>query len=237
MRRGGLIVALCALAMLPASRAVAQSALPDPFTARGNEPSWSLRLSAGKVLLSILGEPGDLSAPLPEPERVDRATLRFTIKGNGRMAVIDVSDTVCADTMTGMPFPWHVAVAADGRRFVGCGGDTLDVIRGEWQVERIDDRPLLGDSLVTVVFADPDRLYGQAPCNRFVATFALNGEGLSVAQAATTEMACSAGLMDEERLFLAVLAGAVRCSVSEDGKLVLHTSDARTIVARRKSGR
>ena len=176
---------------------------------------------------------GDLSAPAPNPERVDPTTLRYTLTAAGRTAVIDVSQTICADTMTGMPFPQTLIVTVDGYRLAGCGGDSLEVIRGEWQVERIDDLPIVDGSKVTLVFVDPNLAHGQASCNRFVTNFTLNGEGLSIGPVTSTDMACLPAWIDQEHLFFEVLAQIARRTIGEGGKLILHSRDARTIVARR----
>lgn len=85
----------------------------------------------------------------------------------------------------------------------------------------------------SLALVDPNPIHRRASCSRFLATFTLNGEGLTIAPLAATEMACFAALMDQERLFLEVLTQIARCTFGEDGKLVLLSRDARVIVARR----
>ena len=61
----------------------------------------------------------------------------------------------------------------------------------------------------------------------------LTGESLTISQAATTMMACPQPVMEQEALFLAVLTGTTRCTITADGTLTLHAGDGRTLTARR----
>ena len=65
------------------------------------------------------------------------------------------------------------------------------------------------------------------------AQYTLTGEGLTVAKAGGTMMACDAGVMQQESLFLDVLRNVRGFDLREDGALVLRAGDGRTIIARR----
>lgn len=109
-----------------------------------------------------------------------------------------------------------------------------DVLQGtRWRVVSVDGAALpAGRSPVTVEFTEPGRLAGQAPCNRFMASYDLEGDGFRVGQAASTMMACEPELMRAEQAFLDLLGQVQRRFVTGDA-LQLVTGDNRQIYAER----
>lgn len=205
----------------------------DELRARGNEPGWSLVLSGGRVTLTTGEGQRTAWAPLPVAERIDPVTVRYAAIAEGRPLVVTVTDALCADTMTGMPHPRQVTVEHDGRTLVGCGGEPISLLRRrEWKVATIAGRPVQAGAEPTLAFGADNRVTGMASCNRFGAGFKLTGEGLSIERAFSTMMACPQPLMEQEALFLDILAKVVRFRLEPDGALVLEATDGRAIVAR-----
>lgn len=201
------------------------------FSARGNEPGWSLNVTDDTiVLLADYGE-RRVAAPKPQGEKHDGVT-RYSIPAEELSIVIE--DALCADDATGMPHPNRVTVHLGERTFTGCGGEPSALLIGpEWVVEDINNGGIIDASRATLNFAEDGRVFGRASCNTYNAQYALTREGLTFGMAATTRMACAPALMQQEQRFLDALAGAVRFEIDETGALILHTTDGRRILARR----
>lgn len=110
-------------------------------------------------------------------------------------------------------------------------GDALQGTR--WRVISVDGAALPeGRSPATIEFTEPGRIAGQAPCNRFMASYDLEGDGFRVGQAASTMMACEPALLEAEQAFLDLLGQVQRRFVTGDA-LQLVTADDRQIYAER----
>jgi heat shock protein HslJ len=107
---------------------------------------------------------------------------------------------------------------------------------GAWLVSafRREDElaaPLSGTSL-TAVFDESGRVFGSAGCNRFTAAYTAAGTEVRITAAGSTRMFCGdpPGVMEQEAVFLAALAQAVRFRL-EDGSLQLLDAAGSVLVA------
>jgi heat shock protein HslJ/uncharacterized lipoprotein YbaY len=204
-----------------------------PYRATGHEPGWRLDITARTMTLVADDERTRIEAPTPVAEPGEGFT-RFRAPAAGVGLVATIFERPCTDSMTGMPYPNAVTVAFAGRTLAGCGGDPATLLRGaEWVVADLAGRRVIERSRATLAFDADGRVSGRGSCNRYTATYALTGEGLTIAKPASTMTACAPALMQQERLFFDLLAQVRRFSFSADGALVLHTEDGRTIAARR----
>lgn len=78
-----------------------------------------------------------------------------------------------------------------------------------WLVVSVAGEAVAAQPPATFRFEADGRVSGSTGCNRFMASYTLEGQSLRFSQAAGTRMACPAGLMAQEERFLAAL-GAVR---------------------------
>lgn len=202
------------------------------LVARGNEPGWRLDLDRDTLTLSWDYGAGKLAAATPEAVRSERLTSYGLRVGERRLAVA-VHDRLCSDDMTGMPYPQQVIVSIDDRSLRGCGGNPQDLLLGEWRVEDLDGRGVVDRSHATVVFSDDGRLGGRGSCNSYGGAFTLTGESLSVGQLHSTLMACAESLMVQEQRLFELLEVVQRFEIADDGALILHTHDGRSLTARR----
>ena len=231
MTRTLLAAATGVLVLAHGLHAAAASALR--LRAQGNEPGWSL----------VVDETG-LELTLAHGERRLRAAS-FTVDGSGGTQVYravaagetieaTVTDRLCTDTMSGVPHPQTVELVAGAQRLAGCGGDPATLLQGgEWTVETIAGAPLVAGSSVTLTFDAEGHAYGKASCNRYTGGYKLTGEGLNLGPLASTMMACTTELMDQESRFLELLAQVRDFAVADDGALSLRAADGRAIAARR----
>jgi heat shock protein HslJ len=97
---------------------------------------------------------------------------------------------------------------------------------GTWTVEWIGDRPVIDSSPAAMTFGAENRLAGNASCNQFFATFALNGDQLTITLAGVTRKLCPPALLEQEQRFLAAVEAVARAEI-RNGLLYLYDVDQR----------
>ena len=227
----------CASSSPPASGGVQSDIISSSdtssFRASGNEPGWRLDITEDSMTLLLDNGQSRVAAAKP-PVQMTGDRRRYVATAAGRSLTASVADSICSDTMTGMPHPNTVVVEFGDRTLRGCGGEPSALLRGpEWVVEHLDGGGVIDRSSVTIQFGDDGRISGRASCNRYFGTYALTGERLVVSQLAATKMACAPPLMTQESRFLDLLGNAQRFSLTSDGALQLHSADGGTLTARR----
>ncbi len=191
-----------------------------PMTLRGNEPGWVATLAPEGITLST--EAGDrVTTPLPAPSAT--APLTTTFAADGLTAA--VTDALCRDTMTGMPHPYAATVTRKDTVLDGCGGDPGALLQGNWHLASAETLALLPEVEITLAI-DKDRISGLSGCNRMMGNFTLTGEGLRLASAGMTMMACPEPIMALERDWLALLGTIDGFDIGDDGNLILLSGGA-----------
>ncbi|MEE4607769.1 MAG: META domain-containing protein [Desulfobacteraceae bacterium] len=216
---------------LPECRALREPELP--FTARGQEPGWMIRIDADTIFLNA--DFGALQLRMPKTEPLSTAEgFLYRSAAEGRRLAVAIRPEICADVATGMPHPFRVRYELDGKAHAGCGGNPRSLLTGlEWIVETIGGVPVVEKSKATILFLEEGRVAGNASCNRFTGSYRLTGEGLSFGQMANTRMACEEPLNSQEMRLLELLQKVHRFEIGPQGRLVLHTPDGQRITARR----
>jgi heat shock protein HslJ len=74
---------------------------------------------------------------------------------------------------------------------------------------------VLPDTEITIEF-QADQIGGSAGCNRYFASYQLNGSRLTVGLIGATQMACGDETSEQERLYLTALEGAVSYKIVDD---------------------
>ena len=202
--------ALALLVVAPAAHAAG-----DSFRAQGNEPFWSLRKTAEAITFTTMDGAAVTVAPVPEPVR-DGETEVFEASVDNEMFVLTVEDSVCTDTMSGMPFPNTVSVQFGPDSYSGCGGEPETLLSGDWKVVAIDGQPPIADTEPSLSFGEDGKVSGNASCNRFFGGFTLTGEGLSFGAMGASMMMCEDAVMAQEQAMLAILQGATGFAVADE---------------------
>lgn len=224
--RAGVIVALMPIVFTGAAEAAS-------WTARGNEPGWRVDVSETAINFSSMDGETFAIEPIPEPVRAEGIEVYTGTTADQTLTLVAI-DRICTDNMSGMPFPKAVVVTIGGRALVGCGGDPLNLLVGEWKVEEISGTPVIAGSEISIGF-DPDgSMHGNASCNRFFGGFSLTGEGLTLSPGGATRMACLDGLMEQEQKFLAALEEVSRFESFPDGVLRLIDVGGSAVLTLRK---
>lgn len=96
----------------------------------------------------------------------------------------------------------------------------FDDPQAQWTLTEIDGRPF--DARATLQFPEPGRVAGQAPCNRFSGTLAVDGTAMTLGPLAATQMACPD--LTAETVFFKSLSAMTDVAL-EDGLLTLRNAE------------
>lgn len=213
---------------------VAAGTLAEPFTARGNEPFWSLTLEDSNFRFDRLGSEQYISGNYVQHKQGDDVFIE--LDGSNQLTAVRVSRQLCYDSMSGMVYPYSVKVMLPDKTLGGCGGNPKHLLQGEqWRVVTLGGAPVATDSEMTVNFVDDALVAGSTSCNWYSGQYHLKGDGLEISKLASTRRACMPSLMAQEAAFLKQLAEVDRFDFDERGQLVLLSGDIPVAVAR-KSG-
>jgi putative lipoprotein len=92
------------------------------------------------------------------------------------------------------------------------GGDALDGTA--WILTEYNGTPVIAGSQVTIAFAD-GQVTGRGGCNSYGGGYTARDSRLSIAELASTAMACLApGVMEQEAVVLGILGAAERYEIS-----------------------
>ncbi len=231
-RTVGVAGRIAALSLALSFAAVSEAASTN-FNGRGNEPSWHVQITEAGLSFRRLGGETFTISPTPEARIADGVkTYRATVDGQSFSMMI--ADALCVDTMSGMPHPNTVTVLRVDQKLSGCGGDPSSLLHGQWSLRQIDGKAIVADAQPTLAFGSDGRVSGDGSCNRFFGSYVLTGEGLSFSGLGTSRMACAQPILDQESSFMQILGAVIRFDIGSDGSLVLHGSDGRALLARRK---
>lgn len=223
----------CALPTKPADESTNDKALtsdiisPDlPFKAQGNEPAWQLTVTEEN--LKLTQGYAQQSQQFSIIEQLQAGKVVITA-GKKKELTAALTPRICHDSMTGMPYPWQVEVTVKGKTLQGCGGDPLELLLGEWQIEDINGEGIIDNSHLTITFDDKGQVYGSATCNRYGSSYELTGEGLSFGHSLATKMACPEALMNQEQKFLETFNEINQFDINEQGALILKGHNGKTL--------
>lgn len=106
---------------------------------------------------------------------------------------------------------------------------SLDV-HGTWVIEQARSAPLLDKRRARLVLGQDGRLSGHNSCNAMNAAFTLAGDRIRIGPIATTRMACSELLREQEDRVLTALELAATARVRPDGLLELRDDEGRGVL-------
>jgi heat shock protein HslJ len=202
--------------------------------ASGNEPAWRAEVGEDLMVLRRIAM-DDLSLSITARDKIDGADV-ITARDTdlALRATLRLTDDICHDTMSGMPFPMQAELAMGDTVLTGCAGDTADLLTGtDWQVQDIGGTVVIDATTVTLAFDADGRVAGSAGCNRFNGAYDLTGEGIGFGPVATTMMACPEAVMTQEHRFTTALGDVIGVDIDATGALVLRGVDGPVMLARR----
>jgi heat shock protein HslJ/membrane-bound inhibitor of C-type lysozyme len=195
----------------------------EVLRAHGNEPGWQLRLYDDDLELTL-----NYGTEIRRLSLLGRESLansvRYIAGQNAQRVEVTVTERLCSDTMSDLPFPLTVSVKLDNQQLRGCGGSPAELLSDtQWTLLYIDDDPVVENSAASLTFSAAGRVAGNASCNRYTASWQLDGEALTISQAASTRMACPEPLMQQEQRFIAQLQSTRSFWINEQDQLELRS--------------
>lgn len=104
----------------------------------------------------------------------------------------------------------------------GCIPDETHSLSGTWRVEDIDQGGVTDNSMLTIQFAEQDRIAGSTGCNQYHAMLNSHDHAFEVSKAVTTRRACVPAISHQEQRFLAALNDAARYEIEQDTWLIIY---------------
>ena len=102
-----------------------------------------------------------------------------------------------------------------------------------WQVTTFAGQSPLADHPITFEFDTEGNITGDASCNRFGGSCAIDGDKIEVGPLRSTRRACEPEVMQQEQRFLALLGAATAWSM--DGEELVLTAPDGEIKAKRQT--
>lgn len=187
------------------------------------------RADAPSVTLAEVTVPAGDGSPIAysleyDPARIeDRARYALQARITLGDRLLFISDTVHAFT----------ARETDDLeiRVVRVGGkDAPASPTGKWLAEELHGGGVVDRAQTVLEIGGDGAVSGSGGCNRFTGQATISGNAISFSSLASTEMACSPALMDQEQKFHAALGAAAAFRISPlERKLVLFDDAGKTV--------
>lgn len=104
------------------------------------------------------------------------------------------------------------------------------IINKTWQVEDINQRGIIDNAHVTLMFGDDNRIAGKSGCNNYSGRYTLTGNKLAIIPPMiSTRMMCSPALMQLENEYITILSAAEKVELSSIGALIVTSQNGKTI--------
>lgn len=226
-----------------AEASCAQAEFPDDpaptgqYEARGRAPDWTLRIGPERLDLvrSVTGTSQMAQIAVPERQLLADGHRYVARLSTGELRVT-INPGLCLDKRSAVPFPDRVTVEIGGQQLTGCGGSAAGFLAQteQWTVTMLNGKPV-ADASLSLRFTAQGEISGSAGCNRFMARYRADANGLTIAgrSGASTLMACPRDVMLREQAFLSALRSVQTHTVEPDGSLVLTGLDDTEIRLRR----
>lgn len=198
--------------------------IPMPLTAQGNEPGWQVRLNGNNLMFTHMNA---------SPERdlayttttVSNLRTDYLAQGSQGPLKLTVTQSMCSDTMTGMPYPYSAQIKYNGEDLKGCAGSPQQVLRGsEWYVQEVAGHKVKTE-LARFTFLPEGRVVGYSGCNNFFGQYELTGEGIKFGAMGMTRRACPQEEMGLEQAVMSVFHHAYSVQVDAVGALIIKAGN------------
>lgn len=198
-----------------------QATAGERYSALGTEPFWSVSIENGRMTYEAANGP-NFSVAAPAPAQIYNGRTYAADR-----LIVSLTHAQCSDGMSDAIYADTVTVTVDGVTHRGCGGGTVTpgtLANSHWLIEAIDGEMVFERSYFLEF--GPERLAGQAGCDRFSGNYGREGNRLDVGLVATTRRACPEPGMGHERRVLAILGAPLTVSVPDEGDAMILTGSA-----------
>ena len=110
----------------------------------------------------------------------------------------------------------------------------MDLTHTSWRVEDIGGNGVAQNADASLKFDTGGKVSGATGCNHFTGGALIDGRNLSFKPLATTRMACSPPLQNQEQAFLQAIGSVKSYVLDPAGKLVLLGEDGKEVMRLKK---
>ena len=200
-----------------------------PYRAVGQEPGWSLIIDQRDITFIHMN-----GTQVRQPKPPVIGGIAGEIYQTPRIGV-NIVHVPCTDVMSGQVYRDRVQVDVDGRRYEGCGGETVAPVAGSlantsWRVTAINGRPTpSGDYHMNF---ESDRIGARFGCNSMGGRYRQNGTTLIVSDLAQTLIGCPEPSATFERQGSAVLREPAAVAWTSGNRVTLSNARGRIDLTR-----
>ena len=196
-----------------------------PYRAVGQEPGWSLIIDSREIAFIHMD-----GTQVRQPTPPVIGGIAGEIYQTPRIGV-NIVHAQCQDVMSGQLYRDRVQVTVDGRRFEGCGGETVLPTSGalagtNWRVVAVNGRatPAAGPYFMNF---EGNRVGMRFGCNHMGAEYRQAGSTLDLGIVTATRMACGEPAMSFENQAGTILADPLSAAWTGGDRLTLSNARGR----------
>ena len=200
-----------------------------PYRALGTEPGWSLIIDE-RELTFINMEGQQVRQPRPQVINGVAGEIYQTARIN-----VNVVHAQCNDGMSDRIYSDKVQVTVDGRRYEGCGGESVapaTLAGTSWRVVAVNGRPTPAGGQYFVNFEGAERVRARFGCNSIGGGYIQRGGTVSMRNLGATRMACPEPAMSFETEGFRILNQPLFASWTGGDRLTLSNVNGRIDLAR-----
>lgn len=215
-------IKLLAIAVALLTPAAATLSAEQPLICFGNEPFWSLDLTTpGQARFSLPDGPATIyrgGATRLEPRK--ESVWRGRIRGGGELVAF-LKDGACSDGMSETVHPVSINVSLPGgAHYAGCcrvpaaPAPAATLEGANWRLLALPGQTVPGGNGAPTARFEGGRVSGFSGCNRFMGSYTVDRDKLTVGTLAGTMMACPEPAMAVEKAFMAAFSGTLTSNVA-----------------------
>lgn len=195
------------------------------FKASGTEPFWSLEISEEQVFLKTTTD--SIITPYTEPlQAMDSNVKMYKIKTESSQLIIQISQSECANAMSGKVSPYTVSVEYKKNTeslphiIEGCGAYIVDYrLHDIWVLEKLNGKNVVktnfkNDLPLIEISSTKNTFTGFSGCNRMNGKLFFEKGLLRFTDVATTKMMCDSS--NKENDFLKALQSATTYKIENN---------------------
>lgn len=213
------------------------------FKAIGNEPFWSVEISANSIQFRGIEKDNYFNTPHVEPIQAMDSNVKMylatTEKGSIR---ITIAQKECIDTMSGIKYNYSVTVeltignSNKPTIYNGCGTYSIDYrLHDIWVLEELEGKPMLADNFLgelpmLEINSKMANFSGFGGCNRIRGSLFQERELLRFTDVLSSKMACDP--KNKEDLFLKALQSSTSYEI-KNNRLYLSNPEGLKIILKK----
>lgn len=240
-------IVLCVLVVLSCKTTTIEPINEEPiplnesyFKAQGNEPFWSVEISANTIQFKGIEKENYFNAPHVEPiQAMDSNVKMYRATTEKGSITISIVQNDCTDSMSGIQSMYQVTVeitlskTTKTTTYTGCGSYSVDYrLHDIWVLETLEEQPMfakyfLGDLPMLEINSKMANFSGFGGCNRIRGSLIQEKGQLRFTNVLSSKMACDSN--NKEDQFLRALQSATTYEI-KNNRLYLSNPEGMKVI-------